>query len=378
MVPRDPTEHHRVATPLELLFDLCFVVAIAQAAAHLHHAVSEAHLAHGLIGYLSAFFAIWWAWMNLTWFASAFDCDDVPYRLLVLLQIGGVLVLAAGVPRAFDAGDFTVITIGYAIIRVAMIALWLRAALAGPTTRVPATRYALGIGVCQIGWISLLFLPENVRPWGFPVMVVCELIVPIWAERTNTTAWHPHHIAERYGLLTLIVLGESVLSATQAVQMALDANAPAAKLLTLSAGGLLILASIWWIYFAQPAAYILRSTRTAFVWGYGHFAIFASLAAIGAGLAVVADHAAGKSHIERSAAGAAVAVPVAVHLMSVWFAHVRPHVSSKRPGIAFGMATIGVLLTPLLPAGVLIVGLILAALVAGLPRARSCATDSKI
>ena len=102
MSARDPAESHRAATPLELLYDLCFVVAIAQAAASLHHAMAEGHAAQGLLGFMLVFFAIWWAWMGFAWFASAFDTDDVPYRLKVLVQIVGVLVLAAGVKRAFE------------------------------------------------------------------------------------------------------------------------------------------------------------------------------------------------------------------------------------------------------------------------------------
>ena len=91
MIARSPHEAHRTATPLELFFDLVFVVAIAQAASGLHHAVAELHALDGLIGYLMVFFAIWWAWMAFTWFASAYDCDDVPYRLLVFVQIAGAL-----------------------------------------------------------------------------------------------------------------------------------------------------------------------------------------------------------------------------------------------------------------------------------------------
>jgi low temperature requirement protein LtrA len=364
MVPRDPSEHHRAATPLELLFDLCFVVAIAQAAAHLHHSIAEAHVAHGLLGYLTAFFAIWWAWMNLTWFASAFDCDDVPYRLLVLLQIAGVLVLAAGVPRAFEHGDFVVITIGYAVIRVAMITLWLRAARGDPSCRATALRYALGIGLCQVSWALLLLVPGSLRPWGFLVCALAEMAVPLWAERAGKTPWHAHHIAERYGLLTLIVLGESVLAATQAVQIALDSDASMGRLLGLSVGGVLIMASSWWIYFEQPAQNVLRSNRESFAWGYGHFLIFASIAATGAGLAVVADHAAGKAHIPYWGAGAAVAVPVACYLASVWFAHVRAHARTRGPAVAFALTAACVLATTALPAGVLVIGALLAGLVA--------------
>ena len=79
---RDATEPHRAATPLELLFDLSFVVAVAAAAAELHHGIAEDHVGVSVLRYLMVFFAIWWAWMNFTWFASAYDTDDVPYRLL--------------------------------------------------------------------------------------------------------------------------------------------------------------------------------------------------------------------------------------------------------------------------------------------------------
>ncbi|HEX8932806.1 MAG TPA: low temperature requirement protein A, partial [Pseudonocardiaceae bacterium] len=99
MSGRDPGERHRASTPLELLFDLTFVVAVARAAAELHHALAEGHVAHALLGYVMIFFGIWWAWMNFTWFASAYDTDDVVYRLVVLVQMAGALVVAAGLPR---------------------------------------------------------------------------------------------------------------------------------------------------------------------------------------------------------------------------------------------------------------------------------------
>ena len=87
---------HRPATSLELLFDLVFVVAIAQAASRLHHGIVAGHTGEALLSYGMVFFAVWWAWMNFTWFASGYDTDDVPYRLLVLVQLIGALILAAG------------------------------------------------------------------------------------------------------------------------------------------------------------------------------------------------------------------------------------------------------------------------------------------
>jgi low temperature requirement protein LtrA len=99
--PRDPTEPHRVATPLELLFDLTFVVAVARVAAQLAHAIADDEVGH-VAGYLMVFFAIWWAWMNFTWFASAYDCDDAAY---VLLQGLAVACLVASVVLRDTAGE---------------------------------------------------------------------------------------------------------------------------------------------------------------------------------------------------------------------------------------------------------------------------------
>src|SRR4029453_15439307 len=91
MRPRPADEPHRVATPLELFFDLCFVVAVAQAAVPLHHSISEHHVAHGVTSYLMVFFAIWWAWMNFTWSPSAYATDDEVNRPTPRLQTARAL-----------------------------------------------------------------------------------------------------------------------------------------------------------------------------------------------------------------------------------------------------------------------------------------------
>lgn len=214
---------------MELFFDLAFVVAVASAASELHHAIAEDHVVTGLVGFAVVFFAIWWAWVNFTWFASAYDTDDVPYRLLTMVQMTGVVVFAAGVPAGLGELDFTVMTLGYVVMRVALIAQWLRAAGGDPDGRPAALRYAVGVGVVQIGWLLRLALAS---PWDGVVLVVliaAELLVPVWAEyRGAETTWHPDHIAERYGLFTIIVLGEVVLGVAAlgaGLEVAVDAAA---------------------------------------------------------------------------------------------------------------------------------------------------------
>ncbi|NUK07427.1 low temperature requirement protein A [Streptomyces lunaelactis] len=324
MTPRSRDEPNRAATPLELFFDLCFVVAVAQAGLQLVHALAEGHPGTGVVGYLYVFFGAWWAWMNFTWFASAYDCDDVPYRIATFVQISGVLVYAAGVPRAFNDNDWTIAVIGYLIMRVALTTQWLRAAFAetGPGRRT-ALEYAAGLVICQAGWVGLLFVPDGAKRWLFLVLAAAELLIPLVAERNQQTPWHAHHIVERYGLFTLIVLGETMAASTVAVQSALDENEALGELLPIAAGGLLIVFAAWWIYFAVPAHERLISNRQAIPWGYGHILIFGSAAAIGAGIEVAVEHAVGEAHISAFAANASVTVPASLFLLTVWLLHAR-------------------------------------------------------
>lgn len=317
---RDPGQEHRASTPLELLFDLTFVAAVSQAAAQLHHALADGHAGSGLVGYAATFFAIWWAWMNFSWFASAYDTDDVPYRLLTLLQMGGVLVLAAGIHAAFD-GDFTLVVAGYVVMRVAMIAQWLRAAAEHPQGRPGALRYAAGIAVVQAGWIARLWTTGVWAPASFVVLVAAELTVPAWAEFAGSaTSWHPGHIAERYSCFTIIVLGEVILGSLVAVQSAAGGHGLSAPMVLIAAGGMLLVFALWWIYFtgSEPA---LTSLRTALVWGYGHYGVFAALAALGAGLETALDATARNAHLSVRAAALSVAVPVVIALMLLGALH---------------------------------------------------------
>ncbi|MFF7562011.1 low temperature requirement protein A [Streptomyces pseudovenezuelae] len=324
LTARGRDEAHRVASPLELLFDLCFVVAIAQAGVALVHAVAEGHAGEGILNYAMVFFAIWWAWMNFTWFASAYDNDDALYRVVTLIQIAGVLVLAAGVSRAFEDHEFLAVWLGYVIMRLALIAQWLRVARSseGPE-RTMALRYVFGVLLCQVGWLGLLVLPEGGRAWVFLVMAVLEMCVPPFAEKDHPTSWHPHHIVERYGLFTIIVLGETIAAATVAVKTGIDEHDALGELLPIAAGGLLIIFAAWWIYFVVPIHGHLRSSKQAFLWGYGHYLVFAPAAAIGAGLEVAVEQAVGKAHISTLAASAAVTLPTSLYLLTVWLLHSR-------------------------------------------------------
>ena len=364
MLPRSPNETGRTATPLELFFDLVFVVAVAFAANELHRGVVDGHVGEAVVSYGLVFFLIWWAWMNFAWFASAYDTDDGPYRLAILVGIGGALILAAGVPEAFTARDFVVVATGYAVMRAALVSLWLRAAYADPLHRVTAIRHAVGVGVLQIGWVVLLFLPEPLRLAGFVVLAMGELAVPIWAEHPLPTPFNREHIAERYGLFTIIVLGESLAAVAIAIQSVSSAPSMSLDIIGSAAGGLVVVFAMWWLYFERPRAELLTSLPRAFIWGYGHYLVWAAAAAVGAGIAVAIDQATGHGTIGSVAAGAAIAVPAAVYIMTGWALDDVPGEPRSEDKFAAPIASLLILMTPLSGQAIPLIGLIFAVLVA--------------
>ncbi|TNC22345.1 low temperature requirement protein A [Amycolatopsis alkalitolerans] len=368
MTARDRSERHRAATPLELLFDLCFVVAVSMAGGQLHHSLAEHQIGHGVLSYLLVFFAIWWGWVNFSWFASAFDTDDVPYRVATFVQIVGALVVAAGVPDAWHE-DFTTVTAGYVIMRFAMVGQWLRAARQDEGNRPTALRYALGVTVVQLGWLLRLAVPESWFLPSFLVLVVAELLVPVWAEQAAPTNWHPHHIGERYGLFTLIVLGESVLAASNALQEALGSGHPAGGLISVAIAGVAIVFAMWWLYFDQPAHRRLAQFRRGYVWGYGHYVIFGSAAAVGTGLELVIDYDTHTGHLGGLGTALALNVPIALYLLSVWLLHVGPRNECRPIAVGFPLAAALVLAVSFTPlpvhlAAVVVVGLVVTSVVA--------------
>lgn len=353
---RDITENHRVSSPLELLFDLTFVVAISSLVTQLVHAVAEGHAAEVVGPFLMVFFAIWWAWNQFTWLASAYDNDDVPYRVLTMVQMGGVLVLAAGVPSAFAVQDFGAITLGYLIMRLGLLGTLIRTMVDDPESRPNAQRYVIGISLVQVGWLlRLFFVPNEYIVPAFIVLAVLELLVSPWADRAGSLAWHPHHIAERYGLFAIILLGESVLAVTVAVQEAI-VDGVDASLVVVAVSGLVLLFTLWWLYFSEPAAEgLVRNRDKSYIWGYGHYAVYASLAAIGAGLEIGVKAVTHHTEIGDVAAGYAVAIPLAVFLLLLWLLH-APLGPVSIPPVATVIASAAILVAPLTAAGVGILG----------------------
>lgn len=363
MIPRDPAQPHRTASTLELFFDLVFVVAVSIASAQLHHALSHGDFLHGVTSYAMVFFAVWWAWMNFTWFATSFDTDDWLYRVTTFVQMGGVLVVAAGIPAAFEQGDFTIPVIGYIVMRVAMIAQWLRASRSAGELRSSTRRYALGIAAVQVLWALFLLIPSGTAQLvAFVVCALIEVSVPVFAEYRRQTPWHPHHITERYGLFTLIVLGESLLASANAIIDAREELDSFVPLISISVLTLVVTAALWWIYFWPPHHRAITTFGRSLRYGYSHYIVFAAAAAFSAGVEVELDVLTGASHLSSVAASLTVTIPIALFLIGIWWIAIREN-ADRVVNTVVPVGAVLVLLDPLLPIPVAITAVIMAAVV---------------
>lgn len=328
---RNPHEVHRVATPLELLFDLTFVVGFGLAASQFAHALAEGHYSTALFGFGFASFAICWAWINFSWFASAYDTDDWIFRLFTMVQMSGVLILAIGLPRMFasiehgEHLDNSIMVLGYVIMRIAMVSQWLRAAKQDPARRRACLTYAVAISVAQIGWVVQIAFDFSV---GISILLagilmLIELAGPIIAERKDGgTPWHAHHMAERYSLFAIIALGEGVVGTIASVSAAVEESGWTMDATLICIAGTGLTFGMWWVYYMLPSAQVLHAHRNrSFVWGYSQMAVITSIVATGAGLHVAAYFIENKAHIGPLATLLTVAIPVSIFLALIYVSY---------------------------------------------------------
>src|SRR3712207_5332376 len=250
-----------------------------------------------------------------------------------MVQMFGVLVLALGLPEMFasvDEGDVVdnrVMVAGYVVMRVALVFQWLRAARQDPARRRACFTYATAVSLAQVGWIALLIAETSVLVtflWA-AVLVLVELAGPVIADRGDGgTPWHPHHIAERYGLLVIIALGEALLGTTVALSAIIEGPGWSTDVVVLGLAGTAMTFGMWWVYFVVPSGVLLaRHRERSWGWGYGHIVLFGALVAVGAGLHAAAYHV--EEHSELGVPGTllTVAVPLAVYVLAFYalYAH---------------------------------------------------------
>jgi low temperature requirement protein LtrA len=278
-------EPERRASWLELFFDLCFVVAVGAVA----HTLHDEPTLEGIALFAALFIPVWWSWMEYAWYATSFPEAGAFNRFGAFAAMLTVLAMATQAGTA-SHGDPRGYILAFIAFHVIVIALFLRAARLYPGRTAFSVRYASGFGLAAAIWLVSLALPEEIRPWVWIAALAVDLATP-WAavlavvERTFDVS----HIPERYGLFTIIVLGEAIIAVARSMSEAQWTP----EAVTTAVAGFAIAVVIWWAYFAHPHAELLERGRLAsFIWGYGHIFVWMGIAITGVGTELAIEAAA--------------------------------------------------------------------------------------
>lgn len=261
---------------LELFFDLVFAAAVAQVAAPLHDDYSTA----GLLRFAFLFVLIWWAWTGHAVFSTRFGSDDGVQRALTLLQVFGVAVMAANAGDALDSRSSAGFAAAYAALRLILVAQYGRAR-STPQARTLSTWYVVGHGTAAIVWLASSLTPAPARYWLWAIAFGVDLGTPLTATRHNVSLPpDAAHLPERFGLFTLILIGESVVAVMHGIARQEYWSVPAASA---AFAGMATAFFIWWWYFvaagataAQPVVSHRDAVRLH-AWSYAHLPLYLGL-----------------------------------------------------------------------------------------------------
>jgi low temperature requirement protein LtrA len=279
----------RHATWLELFFDLIFVVAIAELSGVLSEDISLA----GVSGFVILFIVVWWCWLNATYYSDLFDTDDIVHRTLTATLMVAVSALAVNLQHAVDETS-TGFAVSYVTIRILLAAIFLRAGwhidLARPLTH----RVATCFGLSAMFWLASTAVPVPLKCSLWLVGMAIEIGMTLTAgERVHVElAPHDSHLPERFGLFTIIVLGESVFAVVHGVadkQWSLVAAVTAVLCFVIAF-------CLWWIYFDNLGGSAIRAVRTyrnvrAYqVWMFTHLPLSIGLVTTGVAVHHILTH----------------------------------------------------------------------------------------
>jgi low temperature requirement protein LtrA len=263
--------------PLELFFDLVFVLALTQCTA----LMVEKQDWEGIGQALLLLLALWWTWTAYAWLTSVIDPEDGPVRLAMAAAMAAMLVAALAVPNAFGDGAVE-FALAYGAVRAAHIGLFLVASRDEPDLR----RSITGFGGATVVGVVLFVVGAVVGGSAQPVIwVVAVFIDPVWTAFFGSAGWRlvPGHFAERHGLIIIVALGESVVALGVGSTAGLTTGVTIAAIL-----GIALVFELWWIYFDVVAiANVRRLVRAAVgrqqnelardVYSYLHFPLVAGI-----------------------------------------------------------------------------------------------------
>ena len=280
---RSTGETGRRVTWLELFFDLIFVAAVGQVAEPLRHEFALAEL----VRFTPLFILIWWAWMGHTVFSTRFDTDDVIQRLLTFVQIFAVAAMAANAKDALDSRSSAGFAAAYAAVRFVLVAQYVRARHVSDA-RALTLRYGTGHGTAALLWLVSALTPAPARFWIWALAFALDLGTP-WLAVRHSVKVPPDaaHLPERFGLFTLILLGESVVAVMQGMESQEGWPPDAAASAILGMGVLFLIC--WWYFDGASAAgeQPVRNRREAIrfhIWSYAHFPLYLGIIVAGVGV----------------------------------------------------------------------------------------------
>src|SRR5690606_13053931 len=273
---------------MELFIDLVFVVAVSEVAEHLSGGMTTA----GAIQFLLLFGPVWWAWIGATFYANRFGTDDLGDRLFLLAQMAAGVGLAINARNAFQETSAG-FALSYAVFRYILVARYAWTSRLVPEARAFTLLIARGFGLSATIWAVSAVVPPPARfiLWGNALMA--DFVTPISAGRLQSRlAPHRRHLPERFGLFTIIVLGESIGAVVAGLEGIRWSWLGALTALL----GLALAFSFWWVYFEGLDASAVRAALEAGrlapyeVWIYAHLPLTAAIAAAGMGVRLTILH----------------------------------------------------------------------------------------
>jgi low temperature requirement protein LtrA len=270
----------RRTTWLELFFDLVFAAAVADIGAEL----SDDYTLSGLGHFSFQFFLLWWAWTGHTFFSTRFDNDDVLQRVITLAQVFLAAVMSINASTDLSSRETAGFVAGYGGIRLLLAMQYARVVGQPESSGFARSQSALTAAAAAI-WIGSALSSEGVRPWLWAGALALDLLVPVVTRRASAALpIDPAHLRERFGLFTLILLGQSVVAIMAGMRQREVWTTGAAGSAVL---GLALAFALWWAYFGAftgVTARAARWTERSRVWIAAHLPLCFGIAVAAVGI----------------------------------------------------------------------------------------------
>jgi low temperature requirement protein LtrA len=320
-------------TPLELFFDLVFVLAITQCTALMSSDPTWSGVARGML----VLGVLWWSWVGWAWLTSAVDPEEYDVRLVMFAAMAALLVAALCVPQAFGNAAL-IFALAYAFVRIAHIALFLIASRDDPGFRTSVVGLARSTAI-GVGLLVAASFADNLLQGGlWALALALDMGGPYFF---GAEGWKlaPHHFAERHGLIVIIALGESIVAVGVGAGAHVDLGIVAAAVV-----GTAVAAGLWWLYFdivaiaatrrladAEPG--LIQNEMARDSYSYAHFPMIAGIVLVALGMKKTLGHV---EHPLKLVPAAALMGGTAMYLLAhVGFRYRHIHtVNTRRLGLA--------------------------------------------